>query len=690
MPRDIPVSNGTLLVTFDRKYRIRDFYFPHPGRENQSSGHPFRFGISVDGAFSWFSSDDWQRELKYLDETLVSSVTMRSDRFGVEVVCNDAVDFYENVYLRRVSVRNLTARPLAVRLFFHHDFRISETEIGDTAYFDPQTSSIIHYKRNRYFIAGCLTTDSRGFDQWATGNKDVAGAEGTWRDAEDGSLQGNPIAQGSVDSTIGVSLDLAPRGEGSLVYWIGAGKSYSDVFTLSTVIHNKSPESLIHRTADYWRAWVNKEGMLFDDLPPEIVQSFKRSLLVMRTNLDDNGAIIAANDGDVEDYNHDTYSYMWPRDGALTAYALDIAGFSELTRRFYTFTKDLINPNGYFLHKYTPDGTLGSSWHAWIRDGEQQLPIQEDETALIIWGLWKHYDEHRDIEFIADFYRPVITRAATFMSEYRDRETGLPLPSWDLWEERRGIHTFTVATVWAGLQAAARFADLFGERDLVDKYASAADAIKQGAVAYLYRPELGRFARTLKLVEGRAQAHARFEYDTTVDASLFSVPYFGMLDPRNPMVQSTVRAISEHLRAKTDVGGFARYERDSYYSQTNDFDRVPGNPWFVTTLWMAQYEIALARNEDELKNALGLIRWAIEHGLPSGVLAEQVHPFTGEPLSVSPLTWSHAQLVTAVMEYLNKARTLKLCHTCGQPAFDYARTDTDAATARLDDFHREP
>ncbi|HKG20949.1 MAG TPA: glycoside hydrolase family 15 protein, partial [Blastocatellia bacterium] len=217
-----------------------------------------------------------------------------------------------------------------------------------------------------------------------------------------------------------------------------------------------------------------------------------------------------------------------------------------------------------------------------------------------------------------------------------------------------------------------------------------ADAIKRGLVAYLYRPELGRFARTLKLVDGMARTGSRYEYDTTVDASLFGVSYFGMLDPRDTMVQSTVRSIREHLRTRTDVGGLARYERDSYYSQTGEFDKVPGNPWFVTTLWMAQHEITLARTGGELKEALGLIRWVIDHALPSGVLAEQVHPFTGEPLSVSPLTWSHAQLVTAVMEYMNKARILKLCPACGEPAFDYARTDFEAASARLDDFSRKP
>ena len=47
-----------------------------------------------------------------------------------------------------------------------------------------------------------------------------------------------------------------------------------------------------------------------------------------------------------------------------------------------------------------------------------------------------------------------------------------------------------------------------------------------------------------------------------------------------------------------------------------------------------------------------------DHALPSGVLAEQVNPYTNEPLSVSPLTWSHAAFVTAVLEYLEARRRL--------------------------------
>jgi GH15 family glucan-1,4-alpha-glucosidase len=39
MPRDLPLSNGSLLVAFDLEYRIRDVYSPHVGMENHAADH---------------------------------------------------------------------------------------------------------------------------------------------------------------------------------------------------------------------------------------------------------------------------------------------------------------------------------------------------------------------------------------------------------------------------------------------------------------------------------------------------------------------------------------------------------------------------------------------------------------------------------------------------------------------------
>jgi GH15 family glucan-1,4-alpha-glucosidase len=125
MPRDIPVGNGSLLVSFDSNYDLRNLYWPHVGQENHTVGHPCRLGVWVDGQFRWVSDDGWQRTLDYAHDTLVTEVELRHADLNLRLMCNDAVDFHENLYLRRIVVHNNTDREREVRLFFAQDLHIS-------------------------------------------------------------------------------------------------------------------------------------------------------------------------------------------------------------------------------------------------------------------------------------------------------------------------------------------------------------------------------------------------------------------------------------------------------------------------------------------------------------------------------------------------------------------------------------
>jgi GH15 family glucan-1,4-alpha-glucosidase len=383
--RDIPVGNGSLLVNFDETYRLRDVYFPHVGQENHTEGEPSRFGIWVDGQFSWIDSEGWQRSLKYLGETLVTDVSLKNDELGIEIACSDTVASHENIFIRRIKVINAQDAARQVRIFLHHDFRLYENAVGDTAFYDPQTEAVIHYKKDRFFL---INTEPH-FDGFATGRKAFGSQEGTWRDAEDGELHAGAITEGSVDSTIGVYFSLEGGGEFQFFYWIAAGTAYKDVFNLNSRVLEQRPENYFHHTANYWRAWVNKNETDLTGLPLEIADLYKRSLLIIRTQIDNGGAILAANDSDVTKRATDHYSYLWTRDGAFVAHALDLAGYPSLARNFYEFCGRIVTPEGYFFQKYNADGTVASSWHA-LWDAHRQkrlLPIQEDETALVLFGL---------------------------------------------------------------------------------------------------------------------------------------------------------------------------------------------------------------------------------------------------------------------------------------------------------------
>ena len=655
MPRDLPVGNGRFLVNFDARYTLRDIYFPHVGQENHTGGERNRFGCWADGAFSWLDSDDWQRELCYDDETLVTRVVCRNERLHLVLRCTDCIDIGRDLYFKRVDVEDTSGRYRRIRLFQHLDPNMWDNANGDTVFFDPDFHALVAYKRTRYLWLAGQVGAKAGLTHWAVGRKAVAGLEGSWRDAEDGVLSGNPIAQGSVDCVGGLDLHVPGGGAATAHFWIAAGWRYDEVRVLHELVLRHGADSYLERTRAYWRLWVNKDDHdRLADLPPAIAHLYKQSLLILRSQIDRDGAIVAATDADILQFGRDTYAYMWPRDGALVAHALIGAGHADAPRRFFEFCAAVITAEGFLLHKYNPDESVGSSWHAWqAGDGAKQLPIQEDETALVLWALWAYFRRFRDVEFVAKLYRGLIVRAADFLSRYVEPQTELPAPSYDLWEERHGTTTFTTAAVVAGLEAGAAFAEAFGELETASGYRRVADRMRQAARSYLYDHERGAFSRLI-----RVAADGAIERDTTLDSSLTGAFQFGLIPVDDPMMASTMAALEKRLWCQTEVGGMARYEDDYYHQVSNDVAHVPGNPWFICTLWLADWHTARAKTPADLDRALELLQWVAAHALPSGTLAEQVHPFTGEPMSVSPLTWSHATFVGSVNAYLDRQAAL--------------------------------
>ena len=674
MPRDIPVGNGNLLIAFDSDYQIRDVYFPYVGQENHAGWGPCRFGVFADGRIAWTSDAGWEKSLLYLKDTLATDVTLTHEGLKVRLRCNDCVDFNRNVFIKKIEVTNLSDKRRELRLFLQQDLSMYGTKVGDTAYYDPRLSAMVHYRGARYLMAsfarrivsgsdGQPPVDRHGVDSFAAGTCGFRGAEGTWRDAEDGVLSGNPISQGAVDSTIGLSVTLDPGASEAVYYYLAAAQSFDELRQVHGIIKARSPAAMLERTIGYWRAWVNSPAYNFGNLPPRVQDLFKRSLLVVRTQIDNRGAVIAANDSDVMQFSRDTYSYMWPRDGALVCHALDMAGFPDITRRFYSWCRELLTEDGYLLHKYNPDGTPASSWHPWVVDGKERLPIQEDQTALVLWALWRHFWMYRDVEYVRPLYHSLICKAADFMVKFRDPETHLPLPSYDLWEERYGVHTYTTATVYGGLMAARNFAQTFGDQERAERYGQAAIEVREAMAKHLWSDSLKRFIRRLVPTE------KGWEVDPTIDASLFAIFKFHAFEATDPRVASTMDAIAKTLWVNTPVGGCARYENDTYHRVSSDRRAVPGNPWFVCTIWLADYYISRGSTVEQLKEAVPIFEWAAGHALHSGVLAEQVDPYTNRPLSVSPLTWSHGTFVLTLMKYLQKLEDLHRCPTCGRSVF---------------------
>ena len=576
--------------------------------------------------------------------------------WGLRITVNDAVDLDRPLLVRKFTVNNTGATAGEVRLFFHYDFHIYGVAVGDTIYYDPHLQAMVAYKGRRYFVGNVSQGSQVGVSSYAMGLTDVHGREGTWRDAEDGRLSHNAVAQGSVDATIQLNLgDIASNEKKVGYHWLGAGQSRTDIVDLDVLVRERGPENFIVRTRDWWTAWRDCEVIDTGDLDGETDRLYGRSLLTIRSHIDGDGAVIAATDWDIINYSRDTYNYCWIRDGALVSIALTHAGHYDVSRLFFEFCEKVFRPfDGYFLHKFTPTGEVASTWHPWVdKDGKPSLAIQEDETGIALHALWEFYNHTRSIEFIRKRYRPFVRSAADWITEYVDPKTGLPLPSYDLWEERWGVHAYTVAAAWSGLQAAIKFAELFNQTHFADGWRKAADRMRDSALELFWDDKRKWFGRSL--LSGGKDGYT---LDSGLDSSILMMGLLGMVDPNDERMAATAQAIEDRLWCKTSVGGLARYENDTYQSVAYGDSKAPGNPWMLTTMWLAQFRARQAKGETDLVKVRDLIRWAEGHALSSGLFAEQLNPYTGEQLSVSPLTWSHAEYVRAVQEYLAAERRL--------------------------------
>lgn len=649
MARSVTVGNGNVLVGLDARGQVRDLYYPYVGEANHVSGASgnfvHRIGVYVDGQTVWLDDEGWRVTVGGEEHTCVGSLFAEHAGLGVTIASRDTVHNEHDVFLRNFTVTNTGDEKREIKLFLAQQFRIYESRRGDTGYYDPRVGAIVHYKGETTLLVNAMT-DGQQFSEYNIGIFGIEGKEGTWLDAIDGHLEGNPIEHGSTDSVLALTMTLPPGGSQQAYYWIVCAPSVPAAHAVDKLVIDETPEALITSTDSYWTAWLDKEPRDLNILPAPLQTLFRRSLMVMRVHTDNRGGIIASSDTDMLHHGRDCYSYVWPRDGAIIAHVFDELGYRDVSKRFFQFMARCQEPAGYLMHKYRSDGVLGSSWHPWIIDGEARLPIQEDETASIIFALWKHYERFKDIEFIESMYNSFIEPAADFLVEYIEPTTGLPQASFDLWEEKYGTSTYTTASVIAGLRAAARFAQLLGKDEPARTYETVAARMQTALVDVLYDDDLGAFVKHVKHVDGE------LEYDQTVDtSSLHGLLFFEVFDHDDEHIQSTLRVIEERLAVHGESKGFVRYENDSYYTQQ---DAGSPNPWVICTLWVARYYIRKAETKDDLAYPLELLEWTCRHATRSGVLSEQMQPHTREHLSASPLVWSHAEFVLTAQRYMEK------------------------------------
>ncbi|HEX8226556.1 MAG TPA: glycoside hydrolase family 15 protein [Candidatus Saccharimonadales bacterium] len=643
MGRPVMLGNGALTVGLNELGLVHDFYYPYVGLDNLTTSRSVHhmIGVWVDGTFSWVDADNWQVSVNFEDDALVSDITMVNRKLEIELHATDFVDSQYNAFCRQLTVTNASNQKRTVRIFMHQVFQISRAGRADTALFVPDEQYLLDYKGRCCLLIYGQDADGSAFDQFSVGNYGIEGKEGTFRDAEDGDLTGNAVEHGGVDSVLRLPMALAAGKDATISYWIVAADSQQSAETIHHVIKNDGVSRRLDLTRSHWNAWLDIGSKRMMQVDKEYKPLVKKSLMIIKAHTDKRGGIIASCDSSIYNYGRDYYSYVWPRDGAYAMWPLIRLGYTDEPKKFFEFCRDILSPDGYLMHKYQPDKAIGSTWHPLLHGKHTELAIQEDETASVIYMLGEYFLHSQDAEFVGNLYLTLIQPAANFMAGFMDGQTHLPHASYDLWEEKFLTNTYTAALTYQALLVAAEFADRFEYPDNAVHWREAAATISRNSDVFYDGASGGKglYRKGFLL-----QDDGSLKFDDTLDiSSLYGVVMYGLKPLDAPEVLSTVKAVESILLDQSPSGGSPRYEHDNYFQVQPQYQ---GNPWFVTTLWLAQYYAKAGRPGD----ARGIMRWALDRTLASGVMSEQIHPADSSPLSVTPLVWSHAEFINTALD----------------------------------------
>jgi GH15 family glucan-1,4-alpha-glucosidase len=641
MGRPVMLGNGSLTVGLNEQGLVNDFYYPYVGLDNLNTSRSMhhRIGVWVDNTFSWVDDDSWEINVTFEDTALVSTIQMTNANMQLQLDLVDFVDSNVNAFCRRIVVSNLAADERDIRLFMHQVFQISRAGRADTALYEPDAHYILDYKGRCALLTYGQSIEGDVFDQFSVGNYGIEGKEGTYKDAEDGELSGNAVEHGGVDSVIRFSSKQAGGHSQQFDYWIIAADSQYTAENLHDQIKLDGLDKRLAMTRQHWNDWLDRAAVP-SHMPVEHKQALQKSLMVIKVHMDKRGGIIASCDSSIYNFGRDYYSYVWPRDGAYAIWPLIKLGYTDEPRLFFEFCRDIMHPDGYMMHKYQPDRSIGSTWHPLLHGHKRELAIQEDETAIIIFMLGEYLHCADDVDFVFSLYNTFVQPAANFLSKFIDEQTNLPHASYDLWEEKFASHTYTAAITYRALEVAADLAERFEYPDDAVHWRYAARRIKEAR--HTFFDDERRALRKSFLLE----SDGNLTYDNTLDVSnVYGAVMFKLFNRTDDEIIQTLQLCDEILRDKSPSGGVPRYEHDHYFESEPAY---MGNPWFVTTLWLAHLD-----DSEDMSHLRQAVEWSLAHTLPSGVLSEQIEPSTSQPLSVTPLVWSHAELINALLTLSN-------------------------------------
>ncbi|MBO5143358.1 MAG: hypothetical protein J6C46_10305 [Clostridia bacterium] len=558
------LGNSKILACLDEKAELIRLYYPHI--DYLQNVDIYKMGFVRDNKVNWFS--DAELINQYYDGNIVVTKLKYDD---TDILIRDYILTNKNVMARKIKFNQLTNLMIYSKLKSSPDKLISGMIVND---------ALIQYCQDLYMCSFSNTKIERA---------QINNVQTLLKHAD---LK--------LEDYIGMSDNSAImlEAEKEVVIYISLESELKKALATLDDLRKENEEELYQKTKKYWREYSEKYLNKYignSKYTNKEIDIIERTILMYAILSDkETGAVLASPDVDENFTKCGRYGYCWPRDALFINKALLELGMNELVDKFYSVWAEKTQlTNGLFEQRYYSNGELAPAWG-----------IQIDETSSIIIGIG-HLDEPQK-------YKNVVMKATFGLISFLNSDF-ISKSCFDLWEERKGSHLYSTASIYEALKVSKEILKEFKDCDFLI------------AEIDLLLPEIKRGIEKFFVQNGKIKRSVDNE---TIDISNISVCVpFEVFDIESEIIKNTVSEIENNL--KVECGGYLRYQGDNYMN---------GNAWIISSLWLAMYYIKAGDKE----RALELYNWVTNHADDKGFLPEQIDRNSGKTAWITQLSWSHA------------------------------------------------
>lgn len=614
---DAIIGNKNMTVSFSKKGELLRLFNQSP--DYKQFFELFHTGVKINDSALIYLHNDINNTFKqfYIEETNVLTTEIVNTYFNLKITQIDFVLTKENLLVCRYHFLNNNSIDLNLNFLVYSKLF---TNINNDACGFVKNDALLQYTHD-YTVCTFAKEKISSYQINNSAETIMSGVS-----------EGKDYIGMSPDSSIEYDLGILKPGE-------------EKIFNLCINVNDNSEKNLLNDldqeierfrkidlkkelddTKKYWRKYLSSHSKIDFKNNNSLKRIYDRSILLMPLLINEKtGGISAGVESDEYKTRCGRYSYCWPRDAVFITDAMEKIGMEKESEKFYKiFCKMTQSKNGGWEQRFYTDGRLAPCWG-----------YQIDETASVIFGVYQHFKNTKNIKFLKDCLK-MCENAMKFLEKYvEDVLTGNSKmkKSYDLWEEYEGVTLYSMSAIFAGYNAMLNI-----YKEIKSEYSNNRLKIesieKQRKIIEKGQREIKEYVLKT-FYDDNKKCFVRNLDDRKLDISILgAVVPFNIFSHKEKKFLNTIERINMTLRTYT--GGYIRYEGDTYNGGYN--------PWVIANLWMANYYIEAG----EKKKAKECFEFVVKSASPYGLLGEQVNNETMQPSWIIGLVWSHAMYINVV------------------------------------------